>query len=676
MLNARFLSRQGCWWVLGTVASVLLIAPSFGASLRPTLAYLSYLTGYELLPGACVYLLLVKRPRGLATVFLHGLLVGLLLEVWTYLLLIRLGATAQHWLYPAGVAALAVWKRRTLIERLPSAGPKVSWAEAAATVLVPASLVFVGALANFDVAIDQHFTWAAAFANAVGGATSWPPQEPFLFDVPLYYHYLFNAHVAAARTGAGVPVLVTAARLGVIVHLFVLIALMVNFSRARFRSGWVGLLAAAQILGTYGFTKIMWGVFHQATPLILMQLPSALIALAIFLVLVDEAADFVDAEQRSAGHFVLIAGGFVLSSGMRANLLPVFLCALGLLALVSWIRKRVFPTRVVALAVAAVVALVFGMVFFYGFLDPAGSSGSLAVAPLNRTVGWGCAGLGNEGYSPLYEWLFRATASERLASLLYLIAAVCGRLGLLLPGLIFYLATRQRPQGGHSVTLLLLGAFGAGVGVLGLLKNEFQEQWAFYWFGDLGLALLGAEGLRLLFSFSTRIARAPRAALISLAVGGAALQGYEWTVPLLRDLRSLGERSATVNYQRAPEVGELVRWGDQGIPRGSVLVTAGNANGFDHRIWPVVLPGVQLYADRYILRVYLNRRKPDPRLVSRSKLLDQPSTTELMRTVRREVPASRAVFLLWMGAGGPTPTPELVPVFASGTFQLFRYASP
>jgi hypothetical protein len=74
------------------------------------------------------------------------------------------------------LAGLLFWRHRILADIDADEGtPKV--VPLTVSLVVAWFLVFAASLFGFDVSIDQHFTWIAAFSNVA--VTHWPIGEPF-----------------------------------------------------------------------------------------------------------------------------------------------------------------------------------------------------------------------------------------------------------------------------------------------------------------------------------------------------------------------------------------------------------------------------------------------------------------------------------------------------------------
>ena len=418
--------------------------------------------------------------------------VGQCVEMLAGLLASMTGAPALYPFLPLlYLAELVFWRRRILanIEAGEGATEDPSAGDQPCGGVVPRvrRLHFSASASAFD----QHFTWIAAFSNVA--VTQWPIHEPFLMDVPLHYHYLFNIHVGTAARTFGIPLILVASRLAIIFHGFLFVLMLHAFCRSRFRAGWLGTPAAVQVLLTFGFSAVMWPYFHLATALIIFQLASTAVAFGIFLVLCDEILG--PSGQESQRPYALIVFLMLVASGTRANLLPMLCGGIGLV-LLAHVRQGNERVAYVGLLGAAMLAIVAGAVFFLGMGDGDSNGTSLLfLRPLNLAV----SEVQEDVYAPLVQTLLAAGLPTPLTAIAYLLVAILGRMTFLLPGVIFALvATGSGIE--RNLRVMLGGVALAGITLLVLIEAVVpQEIWAFYWYADIGFALLGAAGLRALW---------------------------------------------------------------------------------------------------------------------------------------------------------------------------------
>ncbi|MGE0822673.1 MAG: hypothetical protein AB7G75_06105 [Candidatus Binatia bacterium] len=664
--NQPFYSITLVWCIL-SVLSVCVLAALFGVPVRDTGVYLLYLLLYVLFPGVSCYILAVPPPQQRWTVLLHGFVVGQLLEMWSYLILWRADLTHFFPFYPLAALFLWGWKWRVYRERFLASNETplkdIGGRGVSSLCLFALCLIFPVGLYSFQPPVDQHFTWVAAFANSLH--TLWPPEDPFLTGVPLYYHYLPNIHLAATHAVSGLPILLLASRLFVIVHFWMVLALVVHFARVRFGLWLAGVFACTQLLSTYGYPPIGWQLFHHATASILALLPSTLLAFEILVVVWYETMEYLSRPQHKSNHFLLIAGIFFASSGIRAQLLPIILAGLFLLGGYVTLTRRSLLPRMSALFTVGLLSLLFGLWFFYGLGTTTNATGIVAIQPFNAT-----AAFVSGPFSPpssFFQTVYAMTGSERIAAACSIAVALVGRLGFLLPGALLYILWFQRSDE-MLVAVLLAGCYLAGVGAVIVLHSPFQEQWNFQLYGDLAIALIAAVGCLRAFASRNLTARAA----LCLSIPGLVLASSEFLPPFLQQVRLSMVQTEYPSYPIDSAFAKTVQRLHGHLPPRSVLVTGGELTGIDDRVLPVLVPGVQLFANRKQLRIYLQRIPPDPRLVRRQELLYalwQPDTFGLLR---HEVSPDRPLFLLWVASPPPPSSPHLHLLFTEGRYALYR----
>jgi hypothetical protein len=650
------------WFVLLLVTTGMAVL--FGVSLIAALTYAAYVAFFIILPGM-VHYGLASRSTQVSFVFAaKAAVVGQCVEMVAGLLATMTGAQALYPFLPlVYLAGLVSWRRRILA--------KINADEGVPKILplliglgVALFLVFAASLSSFDTRIDQHFTWIAAFSNVA--VTQWPIHEPFLMDVPLYYHYLYNIHVGTAARTFGIPLILVASRLAVIFHGFLFVLMLHAFCQSRFRSGWLGTPVAVQVLLTFGFSAVMWPCFHFATALIICQLASTAVAFEIFLVLCDEILG--PAGQERQRPYVLIVFLMLVASGTRANLLPMLCGGIGLV-LLAHVHQRDERVAYVGLLGAAMFIIVASAVFFLGFgVGESNGTSLLLIRPLNLAV----SEVQKDVYAPLVQTLLAAGLPRALTAMAYLVVAILGRMTFLLPGVIFALVATGSGID-RNLRVLLGGVAIAGIGLLVLIEAVVpQEVWAFYWYADVGLALLGAAGLRALWQRRvTQPVLAGGALLASTLL--FVLQLWDFSTGFAQKLSETQLPTPAPVFRTAPGFEELVQTLGQRVVPGDVLVSGGNLRILDDRVVPAAVPGLQLYASRFILPIYEARVNVDPRVASRLWLIHDNLLDPAARaTIRTDVGPSRALYLLWLGETVPADRTGLSPVGSWPNMSLWR----
>lgn len=628
--------QTGAVWAAVLLATILL-SSLFGAALKTSSLYAIYQIGFVILPGACLVLLAARRKLRPASFAAKAIIVGQCFEMLTGLVCMICSAKALYpFLLIGYIVGAWVLRRKFAAVLLPSSE---RYTTKAIAFVIAVFLVFAASLFNFDPVVDQHFTWVAAFAQSVTGA--WPPTEPFLMDVPLHYHYLYNVHVGMAAYTTGVPVVVIASRTAIIFHSLAFILCLFAFASARIGLGMLGVVAATAMLLTFGYSEVMWKEFHFATASIMYRVASTIVAFQIFVLLVDEA---LTPKKERVSVWLLCLAMFA-ASGTRANLLPMFAAGLGMLGLVHCRdRSRVLDSA--ALFAIAAACIVAGSVLFLGAgIGPSDGTKLLLLHPLNLAVAdWGGGEL-----SPFVTTLQRAGAPDWLTSICYLIVALCGRLTFLLPGAVYVVCGSNRVD--RDTKILLGGVALGGLTLLLLVETVVsQEVWAFYWYADIALALLGAAGLWCMWCDQPRSKIAALGVVLSCAL--FVMQAAEFSIGFLPKLAHSTFPTPAPAFQTASL--EKVSRSLVGVAKaGDVFVTGGDFKEVDDRPFAAVVPGLQLYGSRSILPVYASRTNVNPHVASRLWLLNNDLASYSDRAkVRADVGNRRSLYMLWIG---PTP---------------------
>src|SRR5262245_5242094 len=638
-VDRRPLTACATVWLMLLVASAGMAA-LFGVPSRAALSYAIYVALYVILPGIVLYGV-ASTTRNSAVVFAaKAAVAGQSLEMAVGLAANMAGMQALYPGLPLVYAAGLIYWRRRVVAMI--AKSEDGWSiPALVSVVAAVFLVFAASLFNFDPVIDQHFTWVAAFAAPA--VSKWPIPEPFLMDVPLHYHYLFNVHVGMAARTFHIPLVLVASRLAVVFHAFLFLLMLYAFCESRFKAGWLGAVAAVQMLLTFGYSALMWQDFHFATASIMYRVASTIVGFEVFLVLCDEILGHAGAEAKRP--YALLVFMMLVAGGTRATMLPVLAAGLGLLWLVN-LQHRNERRIYMALLGAAAAAFVAGAVFFLGFGRGA-SDGTrlLFFSPLNLAVTERAAGI----LAPTVDALLRAGVPQHVTALVYVVTVILGRTTFLLPGVLFSFIAAGSPID-RNMQALFGGVLLAGVALLVFVEAVVpQEIWGFYWYADIGLAVIGAAGMRAMWQ---------RRATSPYWIRGAVLVGTLLLAAQLRDfaigfvpkLQATSLPTPRPLLSADPAFGALLEALDRTIAPGDVLVTGGRVGAFDERVLPAAIPGLQLYASRYILRVYGARVKVDPRVASRLWLIgDDLSGPSARHAVRGDVSPERALYLLWIG---------------------------
>ena len=446
----------------------------------------------------------------------------------------------------------------------------------------------------------------------------------------------------------------------IVFHAFVFIMMMCTVASSRLKAGWLGIVAALALLLNFGLSEFMWKYLHMAMTLVMYQVASTMIAFEIFLVLIDEVlsprreADAAlatgqscPARQRSSSDDATHVGGRSGFAGTLQSEARAF--------------RRQRPASIVgAGGICDRILLLLG-------IRSGESDGTRLVflSPLNLAVSETAA----QQYSPLVNQLLEWGLPSRVAVLLYLIVALCGRMAFLLPFAVYALATTAVDR---DLRLLLGGTALAGVGLLVLIEAVVpQEIWAFYWFADIALALLGVAGLKAMWSKSATNA-SPDADGNDIGCGTLCRAGMGFLGRIQRqardnlfpdgatDLPGCGRRRARRNAIENNPSRRCIGH------RGSTLM-------IDDRTLAAGVVGLQLYASRIILPVYAARTKVAEQVASRMWLLDDDLALASSRQrIRDDVGPGRSLYLLWLGIEMPTDMNGITQIAAWPEMSLWR----
>lgn len=628
------------------LCAFVMLLSVFGADALDVLKYLFYQVLYVLLPGILVLTIWKGNQGPYFEQCVRALIVGACVEMTLGLAFVFLDLKNIYLFLPVFYLLIgAIFGRKTFV---PAKLNELSFDKGIITSFVFIFLlVFGNAAHNFQYITDQHFLWTAAFANV--STNIWPIPEPFIFGIPLNYHYLFNIHVGLAHYVTGVEIIQISARISLVFHSFLFMSSVYIFCTKWFETPIVGILATVQIMMISGYTNLFWHTFHSASPSIMIKVPSTIIAFQVFLLLSDWVISKFKTNDRNIMPFLLISFVIFVSSGVRANLLPVTLGGFGLVFLYQFYRTRRFETSL-ALLLVTVISIGFGMWMFYGLGSELDARELLRFSPLNVAV----SSVGTSALSYTMIWMLETGFPESIAVLLYLVLALCGRLTFLLPGLFFFLL-HPYVRSQHIVLKLMLGgcAIAGGLVLLLIESTVVQEVWAFYWYADIALAIMGAAGTVLLLQ-----ARKTLSWLWSIAAGYfvvfLAVQTW-WFVSLTtQNVQKMDLPLAGISMNRNPIHDPLVDELREIVQPDDLLVVGGAYNTYDAKALPAAVPGLQLFADRHVLTFYLSRESENDSLTSKAFLVeDDLSDAESLKRVYDLVTGEKRLLLLWLGDERP-----------------------
>ena len=651
--SLHFNFGKGTIAALVFVGAVFILALPFGVPPIDVTKYFLYHILYILFPGLVIYslagfpvysgyeLIVKSWVLGICVEMLVGLIAVMsdLKELYPYIIFLYIFTASFH--------------KRNILSTVKSVVNKPANFDAIILVLLATFFIFANSSFNFNVIVDQHFTWTAAFSNV--SVNSWPISEPFILGIPLNYHYLFNIHVGLSSYVFDIPTINIASRLSLISHPLLFLAIIHVFCIKWFRSSMVGLIAVVQIMMIFGYSQIFWQTFHSATPTIMIKVPSTIVAFQVFVLIVDCILNVFKEKQTNFKQLLLIVVLIFVSSGIRAMFLPVLLGGLGLLFLRQvFIREKI--ASITVLLSSAVGSIIFGLWFFYGLGASSDGTKMLFLSPLNLAV----SQVSPDKLASFVNYALAAGLQTHVTSAAYLMLALCGRLTFLLPGVLFFLWQGNSNETNKHIKLLLGGVAIAGLLVLVFIESTIpQEVWAFYWYSDIGLSIMGAAGTVLLWQ--------QRAQISTIFMVSATYASIFFGVQAVDFTKSFIERAKTQNFSQPsprfssnPILPKLIKFLKQTAKKGDIIVTGGKYEHFDERVLPASIPGVQLFAHRQILKVYLSRIPPDQNVVAKQFLLNnRMKNKESLLAVKRMLDKNQNLYLLWIGDDKPVYSEEL-----------------
>ncbi|MFC0627685.1 hypothetical protein ACFFGN_26665 [Kribbella deserti] len=322
-----------------------------------------------------------------------------------------------------------------------------------------------------------------------------PPETPQVAGVPLNYHWLPNAHLAAAVDITQLPPELVLFRLWMLPMVTVGIITFAALARLVSRVWWTGLLAALMTAVAANFsiwngrTGVSTSAFEFLSPSQTFGVVVGTAAAVLFLVVLFEPG----VPKRT---WILLTAVAILGGGSKPTTLPILIGGTGLLGLFVLIKLRRLPARALLASGVIVFAAVFTM------LTVAGSTGGskLQLFGIVRATA-GYVGLtGDETMAATGGWILDALssgdASTVLAGWVLVVALLISQLALL-AGL-GVLATRRTRQ--DPVAWWLAGSMIAGwLGML-LLDHPAASQGYFLRslvpFAAAGAGLLMTEALQ------------------------------------------------------------------------------------------------------------------------------------------------------------------------------------
>ncbi|WP_328989172.1 hypothetical protein OG394_23365 [Kribbella sp. NBC_01245] len=322
-----------------------------------------------------------------------------------------------------------------------------------------------------------------------------PPETPQVAGVPLNYHWLPNAHLAAAVDITQLPPELVLFRLWMLPIVTVGIVTFAALARLVSRVWWTGLLAALMTAVSANFdiwsgrSGISTSAFEFLSPSQTFGVVVGTAAAVMFLVVLFEPG----VPKRT---WILLTALAILGGGSKPTTLPILIGGTGLLGLFVLIKLRRLPARALLASGVILFAAIFTM------LTVAGSTGGskLQLFAIVRSTAGYVTLTGDQTMAATGGWILDALSSSDgttvLAGWVLVICLFLSQLALL-AGL-GVLATRRTRQ--DPVAWWLAGSMIAGwLGML-LLDHPASSQGYFLRslvpFAAAGAGLLMTEALQ------------------------------------------------------------------------------------------------------------------------------------------------------------------------------------
>ncbi len=359
------------------------------------LRYTGYWAWCVVLPGVLVYRAVRARQHSIVDDLALGAALGLVLEIAAFVTLSWLDMRELLVLWPllAVAATLGVPRvRRRTLAPFSGVRPSPAWSWSVAGVylfllgylalefLAPVSLAPAGSQA-------YHIDLLYLLGVVAEAKHHFPLQMSAVAGEPLNYHWFSYAHMAVGSMVSGIDAPTVLFRTGLPpLYALAVVVMAVAGWRVSGRP-WVGVGAAALTfaVGELAFGSLAWSVLGGQVAYTLWSSPSVVYAYIIGLALIAVIAGLLARFDRTL--LVLLVLFAFAAPGAKSTVVPVTLCAVGLVCLVQLVRWR-FTAAPWVTAGVLLVAQAAATVVLYGFERHA-----LTIEPL-RTL----EGISQRGY--------------------------------------------------------------------------------------------------------------------------------------------------------------------------------------------------------------------------------------------------------------------------------------
>lgn len=315
---------------------------STGTPLVSVLAYSGYFGLAVVLPGTLLHRWLRGFAESLLSDVTWGAVTGLVSELFVWAALTALHVNRLLWVWPVVVVAAFVGlPRLRRFWRRPAGAPRTS------------PLLAWGVCGAFALATAYVTRWYF-------GSYPLPPSgRPYHTDIPynlgfaatathsiptsneaLAFHWVADAHLAAANLISGVPLPTIVLRTWVLSVVFVIVATTACLGARVSRRPGVGVVAALLILVS-PLGIVLWPHLSISTPLLYPLSDSLVFSIGLTALLMMILVDAVRRQRVGIGSVVLFVATALVAVGTKPSVIPDVLGGLGLLCvLLAWKQRR------------------------------------------------------------------------------------------------------------------------------------------------------------------------------------------------------------------------------------------------------------------------------------------------------------------------------------------------
>lgn len=290
--------------------------------------------------------------------------VGIVTSTLVWLVLLAFGGQGLILAWPLLTAPLLYFRRAAVLDRRPYEHRLGLLASLALTAVL---LAVVGTLARSFFATsplpEGDITWYADTFWHLGLVAelgrSMPPFDPQVFGEPFWYHWFANAHAASLAGASGLDPILVFLRLWQPAVLLTVLGLLVAASDVATRRAWPGVVAGV-LAFSYGVDFTWFGLPGLNSSSIPLS-PSHQFALVPMMLIVLAVAELLRTRRRGAP-IALFAVGTLGLIGGKASTLPVMICGLLAVIVLSWFTERALARWLAAMLGIAVAGFTTSMI--------------------------------------------------------------------------------------------------------------------------------------------------------------------------------------------------------------------------------------------------------------------------------------------------------------------------